>query len=209
MGGIEYIPQETILIPDQNIPLTPFDSGLSLFPRFGEQAWALLNLILAVLGSIVAIALAARTITQKRRDRKQPVTEDYPEAQKRHRLTWLIVALGMGFAGVILFLITQDLTLPMVLIDWWTIAQAVIFGVQIVAVMLVFKRAVVTFETNSEDKNFSRKVKFGRKIRQPDSPQKPGYLFAGWYEDEMLTHPRDFDRRVDRNIKLYAKWNKV
>lgn len=38
-------------------------------------------------------------------------------------------------------------------------------------------------------------------------PMRMGYEFAGWYLDENLTFPFEFDMQVNESMTLYAKWN--
>ena len=44
------------------------------------------------------------------------------------------------------------------------------------------------------------------KIEKPNDPVKEGYKFAGWFKDEQLTEPFDFNETPNRDITLYAKW---
>ena len=37
--------------------------------------------------------------------------------------------------------------------------------------------------------------------------EREGYTFDGWFEDEALTIPFDFDTEVVRNISIYAGWS--
>ncbi len=44
-------------------------------------------------------------------------------------------------------------------------------------------------------------------LRYPGSPTKDGYIFAGWYDnDEYSGNTFAFDRIVNHNLTLYAKW---
>ena len=54
-------------------------------------------------------------------------------------------------------------------------------------------------------------VTIGNTVTRPDDPVKPspvqwGAKFAGWYEDEGLTRPYDFDSPVSKDLTLYANW---
>lgn len=44
---------------------------------------------------------------------------------------------------------------------------------------------------------------------QPENPTRSGYTFGGWYTDEALTTPYDFESNLEDNLTLYAKWNKI
>lgn len=44
------------------------------------------------------------------------------------------------------------------------------------------------------------------KLTPPADPTREGYIFGGWYADEALTIPWDFDGKVVNTLVLYAKW---
>jgi hypothetical protein len=52
---------------------------------------------------------------------------------------WLIIAVAMGIVGIIVFLLTEDMCHPMCMVDKWTIVNAIIFIVEIIAITFIFK----------------------------------------------------------------------
>ncbi|MBP0726487.1 InlB B-repeat-containing protein [Bacillus sp. RG28] len=62
----------------------------------------------------------------------------------------------------------------------------------------------VTFESNGGDPVPSQIV--DRNASKPIDPTKVGYKFYGWYMDQNLTIPYDFDNIVTKPITLYAKY---
>ena len=46
----------------------------------------------------------------------------------------------------------------------------------------------------------------GSAISAPNAPTKEGYVFDGWYRDEILTIPFTFETMPREDITLYAKW---
>lgn len=40
----------------------------------------------------------------------------------------------------------------------------------------------------------------------PQNPTRKGYTFAGWYTDEELTKPYNFNDKVTKGFTLFAKW---
>lgn len=46
-------------------------------------------------------------------------------------------------------------------------------------------------------------------VRVPTNPTKEGFTFGGWYTDEALTTPWNFNSVTGENMELYAKWNVV
>ena len=49
-------------------------------------------------------------------------------------------------------------------------------------------------------------VKAGEKMTKPITPVRTGYIFKGWYTDDTYKNAYDFDKPVNSNIELYAKW---
>lgn len=50
-------------------------------------------------------------------------------------------------------------------------------------------------------------IQNGAKIVEPANPGKEGFAFAGWYKEDSLENPWNFDTDVvTQNIVLYAKW---
>ena len=67
----------------------------------------------------------------------------------------------------------------------------------------------VTFNTNGGSDVDSLSVDYGEKVEKPADPTREGYTFAGWYSNEELTMPWDFDTPISDNITLYAKWTEI
>lgn len=49
-------------------------------------------------------------------------------------------------------------------------------------------------------------VAAGTKVAAPEIKENIGYTFDGWYTDQGMTAKYDFDKAVDQDLKLYAKW---
>ena len=51
-------------------------------------------------------------------------------------------------------------------------------------------------------------VNYNASITEPDDPVRTGYSFGGWYKEELLTNPFNFETELmpANNITLYAKW---
>ena len=47
------------------------------------------------------------------------------------------------------------------------------------------------------------------KVSKPADPHEEGWIFIGWYTDEVYTAEYDFDTPVTADIVLYAKWSKI
>ena len=49
-------------------------------------------------------------------------------------------------------------------------------------------------------------VKAGEKMTKPVTPIRTGYSFKGWYTDDTYKNAYDFNKPVNSNIEIYAKW---
>ncbi|MDR0817596.1 MAG: hypothetical protein LBN35_03050, partial [Clostridiales Family XIII bacterium] len=104
-----------------------------------------MDLILAIAG-VVLIALtliSSAWRARRRRDEDGDYGRYEEEGQMREgktRTGWLILAAVLSVLGVALFLFTQDMRLPMVLLDIWTIVFAVLFAAEIVFARLTGKK---------------------------------------------------------------------
>ncbi|MCL1885919.1 MAG: InlB B-repeat-containing protein, partial [Dehalococcoidia bacterium] len=70
-----------------------------------DAKWALLNLILCCIGAMVAVFILVRASILR---------------HKKTNLLWLLLAVVAGIAGVVVFLITENMRNPMTFVDWWT-----------------------------------------------------------------------------------------
>ncbi|HHU55122.1 MAG TPA: family 10 glycosylhydrolase [Acholeplasmataceae bacterium] len=64
----------------------------------------------------------------------------------------------------------------------------------------------VRFDTDGGTKVNEQIVDHGSKVVKPEDPLRTNYTFGGWFEDEELTIPYDFDKPVNGPLTLYAKW---
>lgn len=113
----------------------------------GNGAWALVNLILMVLTILASILLLLGFAGKKQKELRDENgnrvlnangEQQYEWSKKRHggvRLFSLVPALG----ALIAFILTENIRLPMVLVDRWTLLMALIALVQ-VAVCLFAKK---------------------------------------------------------------------
>jgi len=64
----------------------------------------------------------------------------------------------------------------------------------------------ITFEDEEGKKIDSQRIKRGSTVTKPETPEKEGYIFDGWYKDETLENLYDFETKVINGFVLYAKW---
>ncbi len=127
---------------EQGIP----SIGVPLAAPAGFAAWALANLILVVLSIVATLAFTLARSLQNRKSKKaeEQSSEYYSEhssalsenaragnaadAQERRSrgIGWLVAGILVTLLGLVLFILTQDMSLPMVWTDRWTIVNLVI-----------------------------------------------------------------------------------
>ena len=99
-------------------------------------SWALVNLILAAAAALLSILTGIfHFIGREDDDDDNNDSTDNSEELKRHGMIRILNILS-GIAAVILFIRTEDMRLPMVLTDRWTVIMAVIFLVNLVLAVL-------------------------------------------------------------------------
>ena len=64
----------------------------------------------------------------------------------------------------------------------------------------------VSFETNGAGELESLTVAKNGVIKEPKTPAKEGFEFAGWYIDKELKTKYDFSEKVTKSFTLYAAW---
>ncbi|MDR0945002.1 MAG: InlB B-repeat-containing protein [Bifidobacteriaceae bacterium] len=55
----------------------------------------------------------------------------------------------------------------------------------------------------------AKRVKVGKRVAKPAAPRAQGWRFTGWYKDRTLKHRYGFQKKVTRNLKLYAGWRRA
>jgi hypothetical protein len=137
-------PPETKLPEDPYEPIDePIDEPI--------EVWALANLILSVVGLVLAIIMLVLALLLTR---KQKQNAKGQKLQLKRKDIWLIITLAMGIAGIIVFLLTQNMDNVRVWFDKWTIVNVIIFVVEIIAITLLFAYEKIT--VNKEEKPSSK-----------------------------------------------------
>ena len=161
---VEELPSnEVFIIPDNETPLTTsfgdsdaplgqMNIGQSLLP---SDAWALINLILSMVGTMFATLAILRMIYERRNKNTEFISyEDANEAEvvyeensienyaekKAYRPVMIITTTLSAIIGIILFILTQNMNNPMILIDKWTIAHVIILVVGTLTMILSHKK---------------------------------------------------------------------
>ena len=101
-----------------------------------EGSWALINLIATLLTFLITIILLIFALINKRKE------SDELEIKNRMlgRIISIVVAIVTGFV----FLITEDMTLPMVLVDQWTLIMIAFLTLQLIIMILCKHKEIET-----------------------------------------------------------------
>ena len=114
----------------------------------GKAYWALINLICAAV--TVVLAIFALLSKHKKEDVKEDEDTDVqtvmsteedeedPEISKRHRI-WKVVGAVDAIVAVIVFFLTENMSLPMALTDKWTVLMVVFALISVVTTVLAKK----------------------------------------------------------------------
>ena len=123
----------------------------------GTGAWALINLILTIVTTLLSILLLIGYIGKKKKaledeDGNVVLNENGKEVmeyEKNKKGLWRLISIIPALIAIIVFIFTEDMTLPMIFVDKWTILHAVIALVQVVVMVLCKKKK----DENDEDEN--------------------------------------------------------
>lgn len=119
-----------------------------LYPMLDILSWALLNLVLAILGGLIAITAIIRVLLNARKKKEESEEnqahfeaeeegQEENESDKSTRKAWFIITLILGAVGVVIFILTQDMRDQMVLFNWWTIAHAILVVVSAIGLKVI------------------------------------------------------------------------
>ena len=107
----------------------------ALFQR--GNVWALLNLILMVVGLLLAVVCTIIGVIRGKDSRDE---EEQGEEKKRGSALWRLLSVVLAVVSLVLFLLTQNMSQPMVLVDKWTLAMLVLFVAEVVCLILAGKK---------------------------------------------------------------------
>ncbi|MCL2172740.1 MAG: InlB B-repeat-containing protein, partial [Candidatus Bathyarchaeota archaeon] len=153
-------PPSSTTKPSSSPPIaTPrYDPGITTTPPpeppTVEATWALVNLVLGVFGIILMVLVVVCAFLQKRRKqthKETPVerksvasqgakygndTQNVTVTKKQKTINnlCLLTAVILGIVSIVVFFLTEDLSLKMGLVDGWTIVHAILFIVEIIVV---------------------------------------------------------------------------
>ncbi len=147
-------------IPEADVPFSPeaetpaVDIQDEEVPFASGAAWALVNLILTIATAILSVALLVGYFINKKKDEEDDERaardEDEEEKQVKRKGLVRLASIIVAVAAVILFVLTEDMRLPMILVDRWTIWHIAIAVVQVV-VAIVARKKVQDNDDDTQD----------------------------------------------------------
>jgi len=123
------VPQIFEIIDDYDVPLAAPTK---------YKAWALINLILAILTALGSVLLLLGYLGKKKREADPD--NDLKAARINRKGGWRLGSLVPGIGAIIVFLLTEDMRLPMVMVDNWTLLMVAIAVLQIVVALFSGKK---------------------------------------------------------------------
>ena len=67
----------------------------------------------------------------------------------------------------------------------------------------------VSFDCGNQADGFSEVVQYGETVTPPPAPTAEHYQFKGWYTQEDGDETFDFDRKITKDVTIYAHWSKA
>lgn len=105
---------------------------IPLMSEPGEAAWALLNLILLVAGALLSLLMCALYFHRRVVVDDDSIEKDGKKPLREKHLLGRMLSLALVGVALILFVLTEDMSLKVVLIDQWTLPCVMICAAQIV-----------------------------------------------------------------------------
>ena len=142
--------EETVKIEEETVPLAVADIPDEGTPLASGGAWALINLILTILTALGSLLLLLGYLGKKDKaaadEDGNPILNENGEETLAYTLKkkgfWRLFSLIPAIGAIIAFILTEDMRLPMVLVDKWTILMVIIALVQLVDAFLCRKKKV-------------------------------------------------------------------
>lgn len=157
-GVVAAAPAAATTVPNTPTPTTnpPTTNIPDPEPPLAEGAWALVNLISAILtalGAIVALFRRKEEEDEEDEEQNRYNAEDEEEDDNRSKkmLAAKIAGALAGIAAPITFILTEDMSLPMIMIDKWTPLMLIMLAVQIVAAIANKKASELDDEEEEEE----------------------------------------------------------
>ena len=140
---------EPEVIEDEETPLAPMGGG----------AWALVNLILMLLTVLASLLLLLGYLGKKKYAKEDEYGNALHDANgneiidytRNKKGFWRVASLIPAVAAVIAFVLTENMRLPMIMVDRWTLLMVIIAVVQLIVAVLCKKKK--EYEEDEDEAN--------------------------------------------------------
>ena len=156
-NGGEQLPEETdepVVVEEEVTPATPAPEVEEIVeeetPLVAGRSWALVNLIACITGAVLAIVLLIM-----KKSKSEELEDEYDENGMKIEKTdeekedeaipyirktmWKVVTAIVAIVAVIVFFLTEDMRLPMVMVDKWTLLMIIFALVNVLSLVLGMK----------------------------------------------------------------------
>ena len=130
-------PEPEVIEPDET-PLAPMPTG----------AWALVNLILMLLTVLASLLLLIGYLGKKKHTERDEYGNKRIDYTRNKKGFWRVASLIPAIAAVIAFVLTENMKLPMIMVDRWTLLMAVIAVLQLIVAVMSKKQKESQDEEN-------------------------------------------------------------
>ena len=130
-------PEPEVIEPDDP-PLAPLPTG----------AWALVNLILMLLTVLASLLLLIGYLGKKKHTERDEYGNKRIDYTRNKKGFWRVASLIPAIAAVIAFVLTENMKLPMIMVDRWTLLMAVIAVLQLIVAVMSKKQKESQDEEN-------------------------------------------------------------
>ena len=113
-------------------------------------SWALINLITTILSVIIALGMLLTGLFKKTYEKEDTENDEEDNEDKGKHKKSKVFGILPAVLSVILFIMTEDIRLPMVLIDKWTIPMVIIL---IISIILAYLTRNKKKEDNDEEED--------------------------------------------------------
>ena len=123
VAAVNPAPAAPATVVDNPTPTTIVEDPA---PKAVNNYWALINLLCAIVTALLSLIMVIRYFGRRKNENEQTGEEESTQRGGLARIASLIPAIG----GIIAFLLTEDMSLPMAMVDKWTILMVVILAIQ-------------------------------------------------------------------------------
>jgi len=129
--------QATVTVTESSSPttviatttVTTSTSGTKVGQSNENESWAILNLVFCAIGALLAIYAVCRAFISGGKGEGLVV-----------RPLFILLAVILAVAGAVVFFLTEDLSLPIGIVDNWTVVNTAILALGLLCVLLSFGR---------------------------------------------------------------------